>query len=69
MKYVTIAMIMAHSCKSKSAVVRALAVAGIQAKKERGVKGCRYELAAINRWLPRQWPERGPMKLAVEEAR
>lgn len=68
MKFVTITMIMAHAGKCRSAVVKALATAGIKGEKQTGVKGLRFKLSEVNAWLPKQWPERGTMKLQVEAA-
>lgn len=63
MKYVTIAMICAHTKKSNAAVNRALHMAGVEIHRFQGVKGIRIKATDANVFLRKQWPDVGPLPL------
>lgn len=61
MKYITIAMLCAHTGRHRSTILRALQRAGLTAAHFPGCKGCRLPEATARTFLQRQWPDLPPL--------
>ena len=63
-RWVTITMLCQHAGgKDRSGVLRALKRAGVKVEKIPGCRGYRIAERDANRFVARQWPELGPMRL------
>jgi hypothetical protein len=63
-RYTTIEEIAEHSGKHHQTVRQALKNANVKAEKQAGIKGNRYPVPVINKFLAKQWPNVRPMALS-----